>query len=138
MDKSKCILWRGTKDKDGYGRVCINHTTEVRAHRISYLLFKGSIKKGLSVCHTCDTPACINPEHLWLGTTLENNRDAIKKGRAIKVKGELHGGAKLKQKEVDKIRDMYKNGDTQTSIAKEFNVSRRTIGFIVNNKTWII
>lgn len=138
MDKSKCIIWRGTKDKDGYGRVCINHTTEIRAHRLSYLLFKGKLDKKLMVCHTCDNPSCINPKHLFLGTALDNNRDAIKKGRAVRVKGEEHGGSKLTWKQVREIRNMgLTHMYTHKDIAEFYGVSRELIGQIIRKKIWL-
>ena len=81
-----CWLWTGARDRHGYGR--INYRTEdgphrsVPAHRISYLLCVGN-PQGLSVCHTCDNPPCVNPSHLFLGSQSDNMRDAISKGRRL-------------------------------------------------------
>ncbi len=138
MDKSKCIIWRGTKDKDGYGRVCINHDTEIRAHRLSYLLFKGKLDKKLMVCHTCDNPSCINPSHLFLGTALENHRDMDKKSRRVCVSKEKHGMHKLTIKRVSEIRNMaLTHMYTHKDIAEFYGVSRELIGQIIRKKIWI-
>lgn len=77
-----CILWRGPKTTGGYGLVSIGHTEKAYAHRIAYELAKGPIPSGMLVCHTCDVRNCINPDHLWLGTISDNNRDAMDKGRS--------------------------------------------------------
>lgn len=74
-----CWLWEKATDKDGYGIVRVGRQI-VRATRLSYSLFKGSPEK-LCVCHTCDTPACVNPDHLWIGTHSENMLDCSSKGR---------------------------------------------------------
>jgi len=63
----------------GYGEYYIGNYRFERAHRFSYKIYKGKIPKGLCVCHTCDNPKCVNPDHLWLGTVKENNQDCIKK-----------------------------------------------------------
>lgn len=75
-----CWLWIAGKYPDGYG-VFWNGTTYDGAHRISWELHYGEIPKGMLVCHTCDNPPCVNPEHLWIGTKKDNNNDRTKKGR---------------------------------------------------------
>ena len=89
MDRSgACWLWLCGVDADGYGKFQINGSSHeeprqkhVRAHRLSYELTHGEIPDGLYVLHKCDTPRCCNPEHLFLGTALDNARDAVAKGR---------------------------------------------------------
>lgn len=82
-EKTKCWIWSRSCIKQGYGQFYIGRKS-IRAHRYSYLIFKGDIENNLLVCHSCDNPSCVNPSHLWLGTTQENTKDMIKKGRKVK------------------------------------------------------
>lgn len=75
-----CWLWTGWKNNWGYGEVCFKGKN-LRMHRLSYLVHKGPIPPKMLVCHKCDTPACCNPDHLWLGTNKENHWDARDKKR---------------------------------------------------------
>lgn len=77
----KCWLWTGYKNNMGYGVIGIGHIGTKYVHRLSYSEFVGEIPTGLFVCHSCDTPLCFNPKHLWLGTQKDNLNDALKKGR---------------------------------------------------------
>lgn len=130
-----CWLWLGNTDKDGYGRFPITHNKEMRAHRFAYELFKDKIPSSkVFVCHECDNPACVNPEHLWLGDALSNNSDARRKGRSVNVKGEENGLSKLTWKQVREIRmSAFAN---MHMLAKKYGVSRRNIGMIISNVTW--
>ena len=79
-----CWLWTGAKKRTGlpYGIIWVTNSPKV-SHRISWILHKGEIPKGLCVLHKCDTPPCVNPDHLFLGTRVENNLDCIAKGRNV-------------------------------------------------------
>lgn len=90
----------------GYGQVGRNSYNEIMAHRLSYVFENGPIPKGMCVLHRCDNPLCVNPGHLWLGTTAENNADCQKKGRHKfgRFPGSLHPKARLSESDVLAIR----------------------------------
>lgn len=126
-----CILWTRSVAAGGYGRLYFNKKT-VGIHRISYLLFKGPIPPKMLVCHTCDVRRCINPDHLFLGTTKDNAQDALKKGRLPR------NCVKLNWKIVKYIRNKYKRGKYDYSaLAYEYGVTKSTIGKIMRYKNWI-
>lgn len=134
-----CWVWLTGKDKDGYGRFWLDGNT-MRANRASWFLHNGDISEDadgnkLFVCHKCDNPSCVNPNHLFLGTSRDNINDMLAKGRTLK--GEVSNGAVLKQSEVEQILSLYSLGNTSSrKLAKQFNVSKKTILSILNGKTW--
>src|SRR5262245_839701 len=116
-----CWLWRGSVFQHGYGRRKISGVTW-QAHRLAWALRNGSIPDGLWVLHRCDVPLCVNPAHLFLGTVLDNNRDALRKGRA--AVGERAPAAKLTAEDVQRIRREYAEGDGGTrTLAARYGVS---------------
>ncbi len=136
---SGCILWTGAIFKPyGYGSIFNGNPKKpnnLKASRVSYELFVGPIPKGLDVLHRCDTPACINPVHLFLGTDLDNSNDKIAKGRHYH--GERHASTKLTDADIREIRRRYAVDDvSQQDLADEFPVSRSAIGYIVRHKKW--
>ena len=103
-----CWEWQGSKCH-GYGHTIMGSRTDgtrqpISAHRLSYMVFKGEIPKGYEVCHKCDNPCCINPEHLFLGTRQDNVNDRERKHRNVVKTGEEHYLSKLTKKDVKNIR----------------------------------
>jgi hypothetical protein len=128
-----CWLWTGYKTPLGYGRLSLG-TQRLLAHRVSWELQHGDIQKGQCVCHTCDTPACVRPDHLFLGTMRDNMHDMIAKQR----QGGRTGACPhpLTEDDVRAIRARAKAGDTGASIARDYGVSHTTTWAIIRGKTW--
>jgi hypothetical protein len=133
----RCWKWLGSINKhNGYGRFWIDNDT-VMAHRYSYELHVGKIPNNLLVLHKCDNPDCTNPEHLFLGTNLDNVRDKISKGRNANQSGENNPRAKLKENEVIEIRQLYSTGYyLQKELAIMFNTPLSSINQIITGKRW--
>ena len=112
------------------------------AHRISWILHYGEIPEhnsyhGICVCHKCDNPSCVNPNHLFLGTCKDNIKDCSKKGRLSDNSGEKHWNHKLTEQEILEIRQKYiPYKYTQQQLADEYGVSNQQISDIINNKKW--
>lgn len=130
----ECWLWMGTRLRDGYGQFMSRTLGNMRAHRMSYLIFKGKIPNGMLVCHSCDNPSCVKPGHLWLGTVKDNTDDMIKKGR--NPRGVLSHLSKLNEQDVKDIRIKHKEGLSYAEIGRLFKVNECTISSIVLHKTW--
>lgn len=132
-----CWEWIGSKKDKGYGEMRVNGKLP-STHRLSYELHKGKIPKGMCVCHSCDNRACVNPNHLWLGTYTDNNHDRDRKNRGADNRGEKSACAKLTWKKVKKIRALYSTGDTtHKELANKFGVHRSAITHIFMGLTWI-
>lgn len=123
-----CWLFDGNKNWNGYGLIW-HDGKAIRAHRASYMAFVGPLDANAVVCHSCDIPACVNPEHLFVGTRLENNRDAKKKKR--NAFGERNGHCKIPDREIPLIRA---SSETQTSLARRYGVDPSTISQIKSFK----
>lgn len=137
-----CWLWAaGQMGNSGYGAFSIrtaNGTKSFRAHRYSYELANGPVLAGLHVLHRCDTPLCVRPEHLFLGTPLDNARDKVTKGRMRRgdFKGEANGHAKLTESDVRAIRARAAAGERQADLSREYGVTPQSIWNIVNRWIW--
>ncbi len=131
---SNCWLWTGSKDSWGYGTFWIEGKTK-GTHRVAYELEYGPIVDGLFVCHTCDVPNCVNPEHLFLGTQKDNMIDASNKGRIkpYTVIGSSNGNSKLTEEQVIAI---LQDTRKQVRTAEDYNVSESTISKIKKGQRW--
>ncbi len=133
-NESGCWLWTGGCTKTGYGNFWPTQHFHLGAHRMSWVIKNGP-DPNLFVCHKCDTPSCVNPDHLFLGDHVANAIDSFQKGRG--QEGERHYAAKLKEADVREIRRLYAgNGISQDEIAKMFGVGQMTISNIITRKSW--
>jgi hypothetical protein len=131
-----CWVWTGSVDRVGYGKISLSAREGwIRAHRASWELHHGPIPPGLFVCHRCDNPPCIRPDHLFLGTHAENMRDASRKGRVHL--GERDGQAKLTAQSVVEIRTRYAAGGvTMAALGAAYGVNPSTIHDAIHGIQW--
>lgn len=134
-----CWLWNGSQTRGDYGQLSVNNR-DVKAHRFSYQTFVGEIPQGMLVCHHCDTPACVNPHHLFLGTPKENTQDALKKGRLKTphvLSGEANPCSLLSNESVIEIRRLYATTRIkQSELALQFGVNQTTISRVIRGASW--
>lgn len=130
-----CSLWTAHCVRDGYGSIRFRGR-ETGAHRVAYELFVGPIPPGLDVLHACDTPPCVRPDHLFLGTQLDNVRDMFAKGRNRTIASELHHSAKLTVEHVREIRRLHASGIARRELARRFAVRPSSIWKILRGKSW--
>ena len=128
--RSDCIIGRGSKCKDGYLQIKREGKNKLE-HRLAWSDIHGPIPEGMYVCHHCDTPSCINLEHLFLGTQKQNMQDAARKGRI--ARGTKHRSNKLSEEDVRKIR--ITEGSSRV-IGRLFRVSQTRVLHIKKKKSW--
>lgn len=134
-----CWVWMAAVDGKGYGKLGLGRRADGygKASRVSWLLHFGDFPAVLDVCHTCDNPLCVRPDHLFLGTGTDNIRDAQQKGRLVGAgKGERHHRAVLTDEDVRSIRRRFAAGTPIGLMAAEYRVNYVTIWYVVRRKTW--
>ena len=130
---SGCWLWSGYIARDGYGRLKTGGKV-TRVHRLSWALHNGPVPDGFFICHRCDTPACANPAHLFLGTTEDNMADMRAKGR--QARGEKNGRSKLSTEDVRTIRQLCFDGARQYDVSQQFGIDQSMVSLIAQRRKW--
>ena len=132
VKSTNCWIWTGHVDrKTGYGRFTRRHLS---AHRFSYELAYGSIPEGLMVCHRCDVPACVRPDHLFTGSSRDNMLDAAQKDRTLY--GERNAFHRLTADAVRQAREAYAKGASSAVLAEGLGVRRCTIQDVLRGRSW--
>lgn len=126
---SGCWLWHGTVVNGGYGHVSVAGKKTL-AHRAMYEATREPIPEGMLVRHRCDVPACVNPDHLVLGSQADNMRDARARGRL------RSSATKLTEASVREIRSRYAAGESQRALARAFGITKQGIQKIVHRRNW--
>lgn len=158
VDPNGCWVWMSSKRGKGYGSFRLgkhpNGTRHVESsHRLAWIFVRGPIPYGMCVLHKCDNPPCCNPDHLFLGSVAENNRDRNRKGRSARLLGDdnpsrqkperlLRGlehprpCAKITPEIVTDIRSRYSSGETQLSIARIYSIHQVHVSRIIRGVRW--
>jgi hypothetical protein len=131
-----CWLWTASTVK-GYGQIGAGGTggRMLKAHRVSWEMHNGQILDGMGVLHSCDTPLCVNPKHLFLGTTADNNKDMVEKGRQVRGSRVAHKTS-LTEAKVLEMKLLLKIGQIRSEISKKFNVTMNVVNEIASGRTW--
>ena len=137
-----CWLWTGHRNDDGYGMIGSGGRIGFKmrsTHRLSWELHHGPIPEGMSVLHRCDTPACVRPDHLFIGTQRDNMADASQKGRLVTVRrfGESNAQSVLTAADVVVIRETYAARQaTQAQLAGDYKITQSHLSSIVRGDGW--
>lgn len=129
---SGCWIWTGPINDKGYGRFMADGVTRY-AHRLSYEVHLGGIPAGLDVLHMCDTPLCINPAHLFLGTQADNNADRDRKGRQVSLRGSMNPRARIDE---SMVRVIIASDKSSLSLSKVINLDASAIRKIRRRESW--
>lgn len=128
-----CWHWTAGTNRAGYGRMSYQGTGHP-AHRLSYIAFVGPVADGLLVLHKCDNPSCVNPDHLFLGTHLDNKRDCMMKGRwaSHPKRGADSACASYSHGDLDRMRDLRRYGYAYKVIAEHLNLGTMVVWNALN------
>ena len=143
---SGCWLWLGAMSTSGYGNLRVDGRW-LKAHRYAYELFCGAIPpeldgedvRGPCVIHSCDMPLCVNPDHLRIGTHVQNMHDKRERDRFVSnpLYGEEHQNSKLKADDIPLVRRLRAEGVSYVELGRRFGVHRTTIRDVINGNTWL-
>lgn len=132
-----CLEWTGGRGNGmRYGIMSVrNKSTYV--HRVMAAIKFGGLDDGCVVMHSCDNPACVNPDHLLVGSHLDNMSDRRSKGRDnLFFAGEANGRHKLSAQDIPIIRERIASGETRAAVARDYGVSRQVVSDIYSRKMW--
>lgn len=130
----RCWEWTGTKDKWGYGKFTAAGKTWM-AHRYAWTITHGEIPSNKFICHHCDVPACVNPEHLYVGDQRSNMDDLLRRERS--TRGERNASAVLQAEEVTELRRLWLTGAwTQKALAAKFGIGATQASRIIRRERW--
>jgi hypothetical protein len=130
-----CWEWSGSVTTVGYGQIKIPKARrQMPAHRLSYLIHRGQIPQGQYVLHKCDNRICVNPDHLFVGTMLDNSHDMVRKNRHCF--GERQGAHKLSEADARKILELIKSGMKQVRIAQMMGIGPMQVSRIKHGLRW--
>lgn len=140
---NSCWIWTASRNNQGYGVIGkgARGSGTCLAHRLSYIIHVGPIPEGMNILHDCpdgDNPLCVNPEHLWAGTQIENIMDMVGKGRwGVRNlrKGSTHPHSKLTEQQIFEIRS---SKEKQVVLADRYGVEPATIWKVIHNQSWIM
>lgn len=125
-----CWEWSGARDKDGYGQTRSRMGGRVKAHRRAWEIAYGSIPQGFLVCHRCDNPPCVRPDHLYLGTALQNQTDRWDRGVTRSPR-------RFTPEQVRDIRRRYATGTIrQRELAEEYDTRQAVISRVIHRRTY--
>lgn len=134
MKTESCWEWTGNRTVAGYGTLSVRKVQNY-AHRLSWEFLNGKIPEKMCICHTCDNPGCVNPEHLFLGTKKDNSDDMVSKKR--NKFGSLCAASKLNEYQATEVRRLYSlGGFTYKYLSKRFGVSSSVIRKIIMRHMW--
>jgi hypothetical protein len=132
-----CWEWTAAKYRGGYGhfrRKVDGKWKMEKTHRFAYEIHNEQFDKSLIVCHKCDNPSCVNPDHLFLGTPMDNVQDKMKKGRFKVIRNPKH---RLLNLEIAKaIRQDHSNGLSYEELQSKYSTSKQQVSRIVRNEIW--
>lgn len=139
-----CWMWKTRSNCISHATFAVTHTLKVGAHVASYRFLRGPIPEGMFVCHRCDTPRCVNPDHLFLGDHSANMRDAAAKGRLAlqhsgrikRARGHRHSQSKLTETDVRQIRKEVAAGVSLATLARGYGCSGTCIKYIATRRNW--
>lgn len=134
-DLAACWPWMGATDGCGYGVVRLNGR-RFTASRIAYALTTGPVLDGVVIRHRCDNAICCNPEHLLPGSTADNNRDMIERGRLGVARGAANPKSKLTADLVREARAAWRKGESIASIARRMGVTIQSMHAVVHGRAW--